>query len=439
MDRFSQRLDQARQARESLISKRSGSTSEIEWNEDLLTKAIEAGLNPEQWTERAALFEYNAFDFSIVDTYSLDSANDRSVANKLRLSLIDIKSNKNMYLRVDQPSFVRTGKEGGSENILIGKIDNKFCLVADSSSSAIISPLFDSLLNVTDEYIDVQHENYRIRIANGDYELSNFQTSDNRRWDLNNAGNLPQCLSLYKSIKLSLLEPDQSVLATIEPQTKTSEVVVEYPDNEAHLSFESILDTVVRYIKSQRVSSELVTQLRNTDKALHLPSAQLDNQMYTLSVRTSENADVLFFHNTTSIKSNQDQVADVLSQMTTDEYLELALDDNRRQQLIADTLIETGFYFMRQHNGQILIMDRSTASSSIITPASPIFMSVLNRAESKIAEYFAALENQTTGSVPLRVTRMNLADEIEELIPIKDRSDISRGNKIAYWLLNFKW
>lgn len=433
MNRFEAKKELARDTRANIKAKRGEIALPAE---DGLATATETGRKPERWQERLWLFEYDPINLRIIEQNPDAKYTDMRLVQQLSNGLYEVRSNKSGYLKADQLSYVRPGSEDKSESLLIGKLgEQQFVIVADEDERIIISPLFETLLAANSTHIDVQYQGERLRYTKGTFtSTDNRPESNNRQWDLESADSMPTCLDHNVSIRVSILEPDLSFYPVA--KIETAEVVddIEYPDNEAHLSFQAIQKTVIEYIKTQRSTPELVDQLRNVDRALHLPTVQLDNQMYTLTLRTSENADVLYFHNTTT-RSNQDQVADAMLHMSIDEFLELASDDNRRQQLLSETLAETGFYFIRQHNGQTLLMDRHASQASIITPESPYFMDILHKAEDKLAEYFAAVADQTPNSVPLRSTRLTLADDIEQMIPRKDRINKTVGQKILHWLL----
>jgi len=316
---------------------------------------------------------------------------------------------------------------------LIGKVDDKFCLVIDGYEHVIISPLFDTLLSVTPDYIDVSFEGQRIRLSQGTITTTDYRRNDSyRAKNIDSHHEVPGFFDAQKSIRISLLTKDVDIAPEVLTEDDSNDEM--FPHNEAHASFQSIQKAIVSFIKVQPATKELADQLRETEQALHLPTVPLDSQMYTLTLRTSDYADVLFFHNTTS-RSNQETVTDAMFHMTTDEFLELAADDNRREQLLAEVLAETGFYFIRQHDGQIFLMDRQADTSSVITPDSPNFMDILHKVENKLAEYFVAIQHITPQNQSIRSYREILANEIEQEINKDLLKSRSIGRKFLDWFL----
>ncbi len=437
MDRFEEKrrakVAEIRETRDRIIARRRGSESSELYDEDELTRVIEAGLSPEQWKERVTLCEYDPVSLKIIKREPELGVNDRDVTNDISYSLQQVRTIKRGYLRKEHISYLNPGNEGGTEHVILGMIDKKFCLVGDDDTRIIITPPFNSLLHVSPNYIDVQYQDKRLRISKGSYTFTDNRPQTSRKEDFEEAKDLPACFDGSMSIRVSALEVDKSAII-VRQNEFVAPIEVEYPSEEADISFENIQKHVFDYLQLQRPMPELVEQLRSVDKGIHLPSVRLDTQSYALSVRTSESADVLFFHNTTTL-TRKDRVAKAASTMSIPEYLELGLDDARNRQFVGETLAETGFYFIRQHDGQLFIMDRSMDSSSVITTDHPYFMGMLDRVEDRLAEYFAALEEQAVNSQPLRETRLEIADEIEERIPIRYRVDKSPQEKAIHWLI----
>ncbi len=391
--------------------------------------------SPEVWREKATLFEYDPAEMKIVD-YNEEMAHRNSpyleVMQDIFSSFDTVNANNNGYLKYKQRSYKYAGSEHSNEKILIGKIGNRICIVGDEEEEIIISPLFDSLLTVNRKYVDVQIGDHRLRLLPGSYEASDARPDSNRLDNYEYADSLPVFIEPNTSIRIAVLEHASKEVEASRP-LEVEVAKTEHPFHAAHELFQGIHNAVVAHLTTQQPSHELVERLRQVDKALQLPSVQIDTQFYQLTFRTSPSADVIYLHNT-SYKSDQDRVADVMQHMSIPDFLELATNDDRRHELLHETLADRGFYFIRQHTGGIFLMDRSTEAGFVISPDDPSFSYALSKAEGKLVEYFAGLADDTAMRTPFRSTRVLLADEIEQRIPKKATIKRNMARRILDWL-----
>lgn len=470
MDRFKEKLDKAlevRGTRDRIVGIRAqkahtrGFRDDDLPTEDELVTLIEESEHmqePEQWQERRTLLEYDLYELDGIDAFEVTAGNsedeaDYAIVESLLFSLTNVKKNNFGNLRADQRSYVYSGDENGPNNVHMGKIDQSVC-VLDSKGNAILTPFLDAVLKVTNTYIDATFQGHRIRITGGEYLHPHVPSRDkNYRYrNLHNTGDLPGGLQKARSVRVSILEPiemhgaievyeqpspeivaEEITLGEIEPDEHTPVASV-YPAIEGHKSFDNIQEEVFRYLKTLPPTARLKEQLEDADSAIQLPAVFLDNQSHSLALRTSPTADILFFYNS-SLRTDQDRVADVMHYMTTEEFLELGNDDERRERLLHDTLAEKGFFLIRQHDGEMLLMDRDIKKYPIVTADSPFFLDLLGKAEDRLVEYFAALDEQAPETVPLRDRRRQLAAEMEANLPRSERTQKTMWQKVWHWLI----
>lgn len=393
-----------------------------------------SSVEPEKWKAKRTVFEYDPVEFKIIDTQPhLDNADsiDGQLYRVLSYAMETIRQNKSGYIKNSQRSYYYAGDESTdtSDSVLIGKIEDKICLVGDEESEIIISPLFDKLLAVTPTYIDIELMGVRLRLSSGSYEMSDARPNSRRHDDMDDAEDIPDCFEENQSIKISLLEP----LSAADLEEYYFAAQGDILDT-SHKLFDEVQQKIITHITSNTPSHELAERLQDVDQALHMPAVNIDNQSYTLTLRTSQSADVIFLHNS-SIQTDQDRLADSMLKLSIPEFLELAYDESLQHSLLYETLAERGFHFVRQHDGQLFIMDRDMQRASIVTPKTAYYSTVLRQVQQQLSVYFKALNEQRPAGQSLRSIRIAAGLAIAEEAKKTELRQRSFARKALDWFM----